>query len=491
MEGMWAFAIHDERDGSLFLCRDRFGEKPLYLYRDDTGVYFGSEVKLLSILAGTHFTPNVEMLYRYMVNGYKSLYKTPAAFFLGVEEVPRATWLRIDSRGHEERKSYWIPEFRQDDAMTYEEAVSGAKDRLLRSMEIRLRSDVPLAFCMSGGVDSNALISIAKRVFDYDVHGFTIMNTDSRYEERDLVEASVKELGIKHTSIPVSTDDFLNRLRSLIRQHDAPIYTITYYAHWLLMDAISRHGYRVSLSGTAADELFSGYFDHHLAYLAAVKNQPDLHAQSRSNWQKHIQPVVRNPYLRNPDLFIDDPAFRDHIFLNAEDFAACLHKPWNESFSETVYTDDLLRNRMLNEMFHEAVPPILHEDDLNSMYCSVENRSPYLDRPLFEFCNRIPTHHLIQDGAAKAVLRSAMRGIVPEPVLQSRRKVGFNAPIFSFLDKNDPSVRERLLSPSPIFDHVRKSSIEQLLKKDDLPNSESKFLFYFLNSRLFLEEFGT
>jgi asparagine synthase (glutamine-hydrolysing) len=145
---------------------------------------------------------------------------------------------------------------------------------------------------------------------------------------------------------------------------------------------------------------------------------------------------------------------------------------------------------MLNELFHEAIPVILHEDDLNAMYYSIENRSPFLDRELFEFCNRIPTRYLIQNGAAKAILRESMRGIVPQRILDNRRKVGFNAPIFSFLDVHDPEVRAYLLDWSPIFEHVRRDKIETLISKPDLPNSESKFLFYFLNSKMFLEEFA-
>ena len=145
---------------------------------------------------------------------------------------------------------------------------------------------------------------------------------------------------------------------------------------------------------------------------------------------------------------------------------------------------------MLNEMFHEAVPVILHEDDLNAMYFSIENRSPFLDRDLFEFCYRIPTPLLIRDGKAKAVLRDAMRGIVPDRILDSRRKVGFNAPIHAFLDVNDRDTRTSLLADSPIWDHVRRDRIEGLLGKADLPNSESKFLFYFVCAKLFLEEFA-
>lgn len=488
-EGMWAFAVYDEADGSLTLCRDRFGEKPLYLYRDSAGIYFGSEVKFISAMLGAQLSVNIDHLYRYMVNGYKALYKDGRTFFLGLTELPPANILRLCGNGREQQQRYWLPSVQPEDKMTYAEAVAGTHEHLIRTMELRLRADVPLAFCMSGGVDSNVLISIAKRVFGYDVHGFTVANSDARYEEQDLVGYAVDELGIRHTSIPVDTRDFLPKLRTLVRQHDAPVYTITYFAHWLLMEAIAAHGYRISVSGTAADELFTGYYDHHLAYLYEVRGDPVLHETSRRAWAEYIRPIVRNPYLSNPDLFIAKPDFRDHIFLGADEFARYLCVAWREPFVETKFTDSLLRNRMLNEMFHEAVPVILHEDDLNAMYFSIENRSPYLDRFLFEFCYRIPSRHLMRDGYAKTVLRDAMRDIVPERVLNSRRKVGFNAPIVSFLDVRDPEVRAYLLDDSPIFDYVRRDRIEALIEKPDLLNSESKFLFYFLCSKMFLEEF--
>jgi len=374
--------------------------------------------------------------------------------------------------------------------MSYAGAVAGARERLIQSVKLRLRADVPLAFCMSGGVDSNALISIAKNVFDYDVHGFTITNSDARYEERDMVEHAIAELGIRHTSIPVSVQNFLPRLRTLVRQHDAPVYTITYYAQWLLMESIAEHGYRISVSGTAADELFTGYYDHHLAYLFEVREEPELHAVSRQAWIEHIKPIVRNPFLSNPELFINNPEFRDHIFLDAAGFAEYLTSDWSEAFVEKKFDTSLLRNRMLNELFHEAVPVILHEDDLNAMFFSIENRSPFLDRNLFEFCNTIPTRHLIRDGRAKAVLREAVRGLAPDAVIDNRRKVGFNAPVLDFLDVKQPEVRSYLLDQSPIFDYVSRDRIEALITKADLPNSESKFLFYFVNSKMFLEEFA-
>ena len=199
---------------------------------------------------------------------------------------------------------------------------------------------------------------------------------------------------------------------------------------------------------------------------------------------------MRNPFLKDPYYFVEDPSRRQHIYLDADEFAAHLTTPFAEPFDEEDLADGLLVNRMRNELFHESVPVILHEDDLNAMSFSIENRSPFLDRELFEFAGSIPPRHLVQRGMAKAVLRDAMRGIVPERIIENRRKVGFNAPIRSFLDTSDDSVRAELLADGPVWDVVRRDAIEQMLDLDELPNSKSKFLFNFVNARLFLEEFA-
>ena len=488
-EGMWAFAVYDERDGSLLLSRDRFGEKPLYLLPQDGGWYFGSEVKFIAALAGKSLGVNYDHIYRYLVNGYKSLYKTPATFFEGLREVRAGHVLSVDRLFQTTETPYWRPSFEQEEGMTYGEAVHGVRERLIESMKLRLRADVPLAFCLSGGIDSTALISIAKSELDYDVHGFTIVNEDARYEEKEFVDHTVGELGIRHTAVPVSTQNFLDRLRTLVVYHDAPVYTISYYVHWLLMERVHAEGYRISVSGTAADELLSGYYDHHNLYHYELRESPHLEA-AIAGWKANVRPYVRNPYLQQPKLYFDDPGIRDHVYLRNVELAEFLIDEWWEPFEEQEYTGSLMRNRMLNELFQEAVPVILHEDDLNAMYYSIENRSPYLDRHLFEFSLRIPTQFLVRDGLAKVVLRDAMESIAPRKVLWNPRKVGFNAPVFSFLDVKDPQVKDWLLGTSPIYQHVRRDKIEDLIQQEDLPNSASKFLFYFVCSKMFLEEFG-
>ena len=157
-----------------------------------------------------------------------------------------------------------------------------------------------------------------------------------------------------------------------------------------------------------------------------------------------------------------------------------------EIFSENNYSDSLLRNRMMNELFHEVVRVILHEDDLNSMYYSLENRSPFLDKELFEFAYSIPSKLLIKNGYAKYLLRESMSGILNDKVRLEREKKGFNASINSIIDFNNKQHIDFILDDSKIFEFVKKEKIESLLMKKEYTNSFKKFLFNFINVKIFL-----
>lgn len=487
LEGMWAFALYEESTGRLSLCRDRFGEKPLYFTHTQSGYAYASETNALSALTGIRFKPNRKHITRFLVNGYKSLYKSDETFFIGVHEVRPGTIMHINDDGNLETERYWSPRLDINEDMDFAQAVEGTRHHLNRAVEIRLRSDVPLAFSLSGGVDSVALASIARREIGADVTGFTILNSDPRYEERALVEHAVAELGLTHTGIQLDTSEFLSRLHSIVRHRGAPILTITHYLQWLLMQQVAQGGFKVIVGGTGADEIFSGYYDHHLLYVASL--EPNDRIDAIQAWESSIKPYVRNPFLQDPSRFVTDPKFRDHIYLEADHFSSFLIFPFAERFAENSYHSTMLRNRMLNELFHESVPVIMHEEDLNAMAFSIENRSPYLDRGLMEFASSIPSRLLVQNGRAKAVLREAVRGIAPDRVLDNARKVGFNAPVSDLIDLKSRQVRLQILADSPIYELVRWESVSHLLESRELPNSASKFLFSFLSCKAFLEEF--
>jgi len=197
---------------------------------------------------------------------------------------------------------------------------------------------------------------------------------------------------------------------------------------------------------------------------------------------------VRNPYLKDPYLYHKNKQERRHIFLHNDIFRKFLSTDFDEEFKEAKYADSFLKNRMMNEMFNEVVPVILEEDDRNSMSFSIENRSPFLDKRLFEIAMSIPTKHYIKNGFMKSILRDSMKGIVPSYIIKERKKIGFNAEITELIDTSNPDIEEYILSDSSIFEIVNKDKIQKLLNSAKLSeNSYSKFLFNFIVAKRFME----
>ncbi|MCH2197524.1 MAG: asparagine synthase (glutamine-hydrolyzing) [Flavobacteriales bacterium] len=488
-EGMWAFALLDDKLGRLMLSRDRFAEKPFYLHETNDGVYFASEVKALKALGNRPFEVNSDHILRYIVNGHKSLYKTNETFFHGVRELPLSHngFVSVNNPGEVKESPYWIPKLNEQ-KMSMEEAIEGTRERLINSVKLRMRSDVPLAFCLSGGVDSASLVSIAAKEFNVTAHTFSIIDNDHRYDEYENIQATIEDTGCESTKVILDpNEDNISRLESLVQYHDAPVATISYFVHSFLSEQIAKNGFKISISGTAADELFTGYYDHFVLHMYEMRNHPEF-ARFKAEWEKYPLQFVRHPDFRKFDLYFDNPDKRDHIYLNNELFRSQLNKDFHEPFSETKYCDRLLRNRMMNELFNEVVRVILHEDDLNSMKYSLENRSPFLDKGLFEWAYSIPSELLINEGYNKYILRSSMKGILNDQVRLSREKKGFNASINSIFDFKNPEHRAYFLDDSAIYQYFDRSKMEEMLNKEEYPNSYKKFLFNFINAKIFLEQ---
>ncbi|MDP6952086.1 MAG: asparagine synthase (glutamine-hydrolyzing), partial [Alphaproteobacteria bacterium] len=485
-QGMWAFALFDRRDDVLMLSRDPFGEKPLYHMEAEGTLYFASEVKALQTLLGRRLSVNMEQVRRYLVNGYKALYKKPKTYFADIHEMPPASNAVVTDPANVRPNTYWRLDYRPA-PMTQADAVDGVRQRLLRSLDIHMRADVPVAFCLSGGVDSGALACIAAKHFERPVSAFSVIDSDPRYDESDGIDAVVSSLGCRHHVTRTDPKGFFDRLASLVDYHDAPVATISYYVHAFLSQAIHEQGFKVALSGTGADELFTGYYDHYSFWLAEMHGRSPDFDNLLADWRNGYGATVRNPLLHEPLSFVTDPSRRDHIYLDRETFNGLMVAPLDEDFTEIDYTGNLLRNRMMNELRHESVPVILHEDDRNSMYWSVENRSPYLDCALAEFAYTVPNEHLIHAGWQKWPLRAAVEDLLPDAVRLEKRKRGFNVSITSLIDVDIPDTRERLLAPGPIFDVVDRDAMTGFLDADMTPNSHSKFLFSFVSAKLFLE----
>lgn len=487
LEGMWALAIWDSRRQTLFLSRDRFGEKPLYVASRPEGFYFASETGILRTLAG--WTPEVNMnqVRRYLIQGYKSLYKHPEGFWVGIDEIRSGHSAEISTEGSIRTWRHWDPGPPPERRRSRAEIVEEIRHALLESVKIRLRADVPLAFCLSGGVDSAALVSIAVKKFNYRATAFSILDRDPRYDESDNIRATVQDLGLAWHPLNLAPEGNWERLRSLVAYYDSPVATMTHFVYSFLAQAIQRQGLKISVLGISADEIFTGYYDHFLLHLAEMKRK-GRDDGFREAWANHILPTVRNPCFQDPDLYVRDPSAREHIYDHQDLLRQALRQPWKEVFREKEFEQSLLRNRMLNELFVENTPIALHDYDLSSMCFSVENRSPYLDTALYRCAYQIPREELIQDGYAKSVLREAMQGILNEPVRLDRRKKGFNASLNSLFSMHDPELRAYLTeSASPLHGLLNWKVVETWMNQDPAPNHIGKFLFGLINLRMFFD----
>lgn len=489
LEGMWSFFYFDKLTSKGLLCRDRFGEKPLFYFQENNEIVFGSEIKFIEGIAEKKFQLNFNKIEDFLRFGYKSLNKDNQSYFNNIHSVPPGHLIRIKNNKLEIKK-YWKLAYKPTAHLEEKEIYKKIKEKLLKSIEIRLRADFPIAFLLSGGLDSNALAFLAKKYFNYDVNTFSIISKDPKYDESKVINYSIKKLKVKHQNFKINFNkcNFIENLKEQIRYHDSPVTTINSFLSFMLLKKIKKEGFKVCISGIGSDEIFSGYYDHHLLYLYEMKNNKELYAKSLNNWKKNTLPFVKNPYLKKYNLYNNNPKFREHIFQNDKFKDNMFYHKKKPNFKEKIYVDSLMKNRMINEMKHEIVPVLLKEDDLNSMYNSIENRSPFLDTELFSECLNMPSKYYVKDGLAKWPLRKIINNIVPDKIRLNRRKIGFNAPIEEVIDLNNKKNIDFLISDSEIFKIVKKDKILRLInKKKNFTGVENNFIFSFLSSKIFID----
>ena len=483
LEGMWAFAIFDPSAGKLVLSRDPFGEKPLYTMRTPEGLYFGSEIKFIKELSRR--TPQIshEKVRRFLAHGYRDVFKSPTSFFKEVSPLPSASIVTLNGQNDPTPHIYWAPKFDPTD-MTMDAAIEGVREKLFHAIKIRLRADVPIALTLSGGVDSNVISGIAVKHFEQDLHTFSMLESEPDYDERGFIEAAVENLGTPHRQRAVSNRGFLERLGRMVHHYEAPVLSVGMFLEGFLTESVAAEGFKLAINGNGSDEIFAGYYDHYLYWLSGLYGTAAFEDEV-ARWQQSMGKYVRNPIFKDPMRFVNTPDERSHLKDNAPNLNTYMIGSVDTEFDEITYTGEILRTRMLNELMRESVPATLFCGDLNWMYHSIENRTAFLDRPLVEFMHSVPSHLMMRDGYSKYLLRKAAEGYVPEQILFSRQKFGFNAPISSLLDRSDEDVREFMLMESPVFDFVHRDRIEEIMKPDANLSGLDNFLFCFTSAKMF------
>lgn len=431
LEGQFAFALHDARDGSLLLARDRMGILPLYYYVDAQMLAFASEIKaLLPALPSARVDP-------LSLDAYLARRAVPAPFtlFEGVRKLPPAHLLRVTERGVEQARRYWSfpPADRADIAPG--EAVGELASKLREAVATALVADVPVGAYLSGGVDSSLIVALMS-----DIRGGTGVKTfsagfgDARHDELPYARQVSELLHTEHHEVVVGSEDFRALWRKLTWHRDAPISEPADVAVFQLAQ-LARRSVTVVLSGEGSDELFAGYPKHRYAGLSAAVGV--IPAAVRSSVLEALQRWAppsasrlriaaralsgRDLAERFGNWFAPFTAPERHTLLNGAP-----HHPLPDWLQQPE--GDALRQMLMLDAQTWLPDNLLERGDRMSMAASLELRPPFLDRRVVEFAFQLPSTLKLREAKTKWLVKQVALKYLPDQIV-NRRKVGFRVPL--------------------------------------------------------------
>ena len=472
--GMWGIAIVDLRRRTLVLSRDRLGIKPLYTWAENQAFAFASEIKQFFALPNITATANMDAVTEYIDTGYEV---PPATFFKGIQAFPPGCWseVAIDQPKHPIPQTFWFPDKLTTSKINRAEAREGTRNLFADSVKLRLRSDVPVGVCLSGGLDSSAIFGQAQLLKNGNApstYSFTAAFADRRFDERPYVETVLEKFsGEGHYAFPTA-ENFLNDFDSLIFHHDEPPGSLSQYAAWSVMRLAREHRVPVLLNGQGGDELFTGYWSAYYLFLRQIV------ARAPQQVAEHLLGSLLpsgNPALVTQLL----PHLRQYRNRKQRDNRTVLSPTWQShgfTLKENWATAAQLLNPeqyRLHEILHVHLPRLLKWDDRNSMAFSIEGRYPFLDYRMVEWALTLPPEMNLKRGWNKLLLREALGHALPPAIQWRRSKVGFVTPQSEWIRTTlRPVLSQWAAQPSERLQQiVDKSRLKQLA--GELLNSKS------------------
>lgn len=513
--GMWAFALWDERWHQLFCARDRLGVKPFYYHLDSNRFLFASEIKALLQDMRLQRQPNEQVIYDYLSHAY--IDHSNETFFKGIKQLPPAHYLIANANSKQFQVCrYWDlePSNGIGDISDLEAATRFYK-LFEDSIRLRLQSDVPVGTCLSGGLDSSSIVCVINRLLNKgDVPNpavigkrqktFSSCFENKRFDERNFIIEVVNQTGVDTHYIFPKGDELFEDIDRFMWCQDEPVNDASQYAQWCVMKLVRDCGVTVVLDGQGGDELLAGYhlfFSSYFEDLARTFQWRRLNKEAKYFSRNHgyrysgwmvamdmLKPFVPEAVLGCRRWFLNRGGIDGSLeCLNSDFVAVNRHKldfpnRYQGQLSQHLYRF-LVRDRL---------PSLLRYEDRNSMAFSVEARLPFLDYRLVEFIFGLPNEQKIRDGTTKIVLRNAMENIIPEKVRSRMDKMGFVTPQeVWFRTECASQVNEILKSDSfrqrPYFKPDAVWKYYKAFQKDVIGNSS--FLWRCINLELWMRQF--
>ncbi len=446
--GMWAMAILDEREVGkprVVLCRDHLGVKPIYLAEAGNRLLFASEIKSLLACPELEVAVDEERLSCYLLTGLHN--HDTGTFFAGVRQVPPATalTLTLEAGSRRERaERYWQPRLSSggpSDPARFREALTAAVER-------RLISDLTVGTCLSGGLDSSTIVSLMSELLGSGaadaasmgerLKTFSAVFPGDPIDERRYIEPVLERSQAESYYIEPRSDQLFEDLPLVVWHQDEPMVSSGPYAQYRVM-AFARDHARVLLDGQGGDELLAGYVPHLLVYVRQLLSERRyLHAAREAAAAADILgPLVLRKLMDRRKAVRPSALCTERVRRHLPAARAADHR-----------TNRNLKERLLQDLTTYSLPPMLRYEDRNAMAYAIESRPPFLDQELVELILSLPAEAIVRHGWSRAILRQAMKGVLPEPVRRRRKKIGFTTPEMRWFRAERAAVRGILHSPA-------------------------------------------
>jgi asparagine synthase (glutamine-hydrolysing) len=424
--GMWALLLYDRQEQTLLIARDRLGVKPMYLYRDGARLLIASEIKAILAAGVGRLEVNPDVAIPYLTRGLLDF--SNGTFFRGIEQFPAASWARLSLRDGPTWP--WTPRrYWKHPAETGEPPEAGRvspaqlRETFVDSVNLRLRSDVPIGVLLSGGVDSSAIVGAIRSLDALDnVTVLSVTSDDPDANEEPFIDLVARYNRVTPQKVNVSTEPLglLAEVGDAVWSNDEPLTSIAAVAHQRLMAVARQRGIKVLLTGQGADEQLGGYNKFLYFWLRSLLGEGRYGSALRT-----VAAFARHSNTLYEFRFHEARRYFGARGLATGTFIAPAHQQ-RDTVDIGFHGSYALREWV--DLSRTSVPALLHYEDRMSMSRSVEMRVPFLDVRLVECLAQVHPSEKFAGGWTKSIFRKAIGGLVPREVQYRRDKRGFSVP---------------------------------------------------------------